>query len=134
MYALPRLPAKTFAVLTSLETGIEAGAENYRLLVSRVRGQRSAPDATEATAQVYFGIFSPTRATYRVDLPRYRAENAAGALEVMSRWAIDPWIRVSLPLRPMYQEKPSKAIRQRMPVSAAPTHTSRNRVLALGMK
>ena len=35
------------AVLTSLETGIEAGAENYRLLVSRVRGQRSAPDATE---------------------------------------------------------------------------------------
>ena len=35
------------AVLESLEAGIEAGAEQYRRLVSRVRGQRSAPDATE---------------------------------------------------------------------------------------
>ena len=35
------------AVLVSLEAGIEAGAERYRRLVSRVRGQRSAPDATE---------------------------------------------------------------------------------------
>jgi hypothetical protein len=34
-------------VLVSLEAGIEAGAEQYRRLVSRVRGQRSAPDATE---------------------------------------------------------------------------------------
>jgi DNA-binding transcriptional MerR regulator len=33
-------------VLRSLEAGIEAGAERYRLLVARVRGQRSAPDAT----------------------------------------------------------------------------------------
>ncbi|MEV4276082.1 MerR family transcriptional regulator [Actinoplanes xinjiangensis] len=35
------------AVLRSLEAGIDAGAERYRLLVARVRGQRSAPDATE---------------------------------------------------------------------------------------
>jgi DNA-binding transcriptional MerR regulator len=35
------------AVLVSLEAGIEAGAERYRMLVSRVRGQRSALDATE---------------------------------------------------------------------------------------
>jgi DNA-binding transcriptional MerR regulator len=34
-------------VLRSLEAGISAGAERYRLLVSRVRGQRGAPDATE---------------------------------------------------------------------------------------
>ena len=35
------------AVLASLEAGIDAGAERYRRLVARVRGQRSAPDATE---------------------------------------------------------------------------------------
>ncbi|MET8116170.1 MerR family transcriptional regulator [Streptomyces prasinus] len=35
------------AVLRSLEAGIEAGAERYRRLVARVRGQESAPDATE---------------------------------------------------------------------------------------
>ena len=35
------------AVLVCLEAGIEAGAEQYRRLASRVRGQRSAPDATE---------------------------------------------------------------------------------------
>ncbi|MER5840337.1 MerR family transcriptional regulator [Streptomyces prasinus] len=35
------------AVLRSLEAGIEAGAERYHRLVARVRGQESAPDATE---------------------------------------------------------------------------------------
>jgi DNA-binding transcriptional MerR regulator len=35
------------AVLAGLEAGIEAGAEHYRGLVARVRGQRSSPDATE---------------------------------------------------------------------------------------
>ncbi|MFD0227802.1 helix-turn-helix domain-containing protein [Streptomyces hirsutus] len=34
------------AVLRGLEAGIEAGAEHYRRLVARVRGQDSAPDAT----------------------------------------------------------------------------------------
>jgi DNA-binding transcriptional MerR regulator len=34
-------------VLRSLEAGIEAGAEHYRRLVARVRGQSSSPDATE---------------------------------------------------------------------------------------
>ncbi|MFD5830147.1 hypothetical protein [Lentzea sp. NPDC060358] len=34
-------------VLTSLEAGLDAGAERYRRLVGRVRGQDSAPDATE---------------------------------------------------------------------------------------
>ncbi|NGO13543.1 MerR family transcriptional regulator [Streptomyces sp. HC44] len=35
------------AVLRSLEAGIEAGAERYRRLVARVRGQDSSPDASE---------------------------------------------------------------------------------------
>ncbi|KOV68508.1 MerR family transcriptional regulator [Streptomyces sp. NRRL WC-3618] len=35
------------AVLRGLEAGIEAGAEHYRRLVARVRGQSSSPDATE---------------------------------------------------------------------------------------
>ncbi|MEV8046892.1 MerR family transcriptional regulator [Streptomyces griseoluteus] len=35
------------AVLRSLKAGIKAGAEHYRTLVARVRGQSSSPDATE---------------------------------------------------------------------------------------
>jgi hypothetical protein len=38
--------------------------------VNEVAIVRGAPDATDATAQVYFGVFSPTRSTYRVDLPQ----------------------------------------------------------------
>jgi hypothetical protein len=38
--------------------------------VNEVAIVRGAPDATEATAQVYFGVFSPTRSTYRVELPQ----------------------------------------------------------------
>ena len=39
------------------------------VVVNQVAIVHGAPDATEASAQVYFGIFSPTRATYRVDVP-----------------------------------------------------------------
>jgi hypothetical protein len=39
------------------------------VVVNQVAIVHGAPDATEATAQVYFGIFSPSRATYRVDVP-----------------------------------------------------------------
>ncbi|MGW7053569.1 helix-turn-helix domain-containing protein [Streptomyces sp. NPDC054887] len=35
------------AVLRSLEAGIEAGAEHYRTLVARVRGQDASPDASD---------------------------------------------------------------------------------------
>ncbi|CAM5412253.1 MerR family transcriptional regulator [Streptomyces spiroverticillatus] len=35
------------AVLRSLEAGIEAGAERYRRLVARLRGQNAFPDATD---------------------------------------------------------------------------------------
>jgi hypothetical protein len=40
------------------------------VVVNEVAIVRGAPDATEATAQVYFGIFSPTRSTYQVNLPQ----------------------------------------------------------------
>jgi hypothetical protein len=40
------------------------------VLVNEVAIVRGAPDATEASAQVYFGVFSPTRATYQVSLPQ----------------------------------------------------------------
>ncbi|MER6181843.1 MerR family transcriptional regulator [Streptomyces sp. NPDC001652] len=38
------------ALLRSVEAGIEAGAEHYRRLVARVRGQHASPDATEELA------------------------------------------------------------------------------------
>jgi hypothetical protein len=40
------------------------------VVVNEVAIVRGAPDATEATAQVYFGVFSPTRATYQVEVPQ----------------------------------------------------------------
>jgi hypothetical protein len=39
-------------------------------VVNEVAIVRGAPDATEATAEVYFGVFSPTRATYQVTVPQ----------------------------------------------------------------
>ncbi len=40
------------------------------VVINQVAIVRGAPDATEATADVYFGIFSPTRSTYRIDVPQ----------------------------------------------------------------
>jgi hypothetical protein len=40
------------------------------VVVNEIAIVRGAPDATEATAQVYFGVFSPTRATYQVEVPQ----------------------------------------------------------------
>jgi hypothetical protein len=40
------------------------------VVVNEVAIVRGAPDATEAAAQVYFGIFSPTRSTYQIDVPQ----------------------------------------------------------------
>jgi hypothetical protein len=40
------------------------------VVVNEVAIVRGAPDATEATAQVYFGVFSPTRSTYQVNVPQ----------------------------------------------------------------
>ena len=39
------------------------------LIVNEVAIVRGAPGATEGTAQVYLGIFSPSRATYQVQVP-----------------------------------------------------------------
>jgi hypothetical protein len=39
------------------------------IIVNEVGVVRGAPDATEATAQVYLGVFSPTRGTYQVAVP-----------------------------------------------------------------
>jgi hypothetical protein len=39
------------------------------VVINEVAIVRAAPDATEGTAQVYFGLFSPNRATYQVNLP-----------------------------------------------------------------
>src|SRR4029079_9291610 len=40
------------------------------VVVNEVAIVRGAPDATEATSQVYCGVFSPTRATYQVSIPQ----------------------------------------------------------------
>jgi hypothetical protein len=40
------------------------------VVVNEVAIVRGAPDATEATAQVYFGVFSPDRSTYQVEVPQ----------------------------------------------------------------
>ena len=39
-------------------------------VINEVAIVRGAPDATEATAEVYFGVFSPTRTTYQVEVPQ----------------------------------------------------------------
>jgi hypothetical protein len=39
------------------------------VVVNEVAIVRGAPDATQATAQVYFGVFSPARSTYQVHVP-----------------------------------------------------------------
>ena len=49
--------------------GYGAFLKGTDVVVNEVAIVHGAPDATEATAQVYFGIFSPNRATYRVDVP-----------------------------------------------------------------
>ncbi|HXG26379.1 MAG TPA: hypothetical protein VNL94_05960 [Candidatus Binatia bacterium] len=40
------------------------------VIVNEVAIVQAAPDTTEASGQVYFGVFSPTRNTYRVDVPQ----------------------------------------------------------------
>ena len=46
---------------------------------------------------------------------------------------IDPWT-LKRDMSRTYQEKPSNATRHSTPVRMAPTHTSRNRTFAFGMK
>ena len=74
---LRRLDRRELAWITMpvLVIGFAAAAFGYGsflhgtdVVVNEVAIVRGAPDATEATAQVYFGIFSPTRSTYQVEV------------------------------------------------------------------
>lgn len=76
---LRRLDRRELAWITMpvLVLGFSAAAFAYGavlrgtdVVVNEVAIVRGAPDATEATAQVYFGIFSPTRSTYQVQVPQ----------------------------------------------------------------
>jgi len=76
---LKRLDRRELAWITMplLVLGFTAASFGYGfvlrgtdVLVNEVAIVRGAPDATEATAQVYFGVFSPTRATYQVSVPQ----------------------------------------------------------------
>lgn len=76
---LRRLDRRELAWITMpvLVLGFAAAAFGYGALlrgtdvaVNEIAIIRGAPDATEATAQVWFGVFSPTRSTYQVDLPQ----------------------------------------------------------------
>ena len=49
--------------------GFGSALRGSDIIVNEVAIVRGAPDATEGSAQVYFGIFSPTRGTYQVALP-----------------------------------------------------------------
>jgi len=76
---LKRLDRRELAWITMpiLVLGFSAASFGYGsflrgtdVVINEVAIVRGAPDATEATAQVYFGVFSPTRTTYRVDVPQ----------------------------------------------------------------
>lgn len=75
---LRRLDRREWAWVTMpvLVIGFAAAAYGYGaylrgtdVVVNEVAVIRGAPDATEGTAQVYFGIFSPTRGNYLVEVP-----------------------------------------------------------------
>ena len=49
--------------------GFGSALRGSDVIVNEVAIVRGAPDATEGTAQVYLGVFSPTRGTYQLSLP-----------------------------------------------------------------
>ena len=49
--------------------GIGAALRGNELIVNQVAIVRGAPGATDGTAQVYLGVFSPSRAVYQVRVP-----------------------------------------------------------------
>jgi hypothetical protein len=75
---LRRLDRREWAWITMpvLIVGFAVGAYAFgnalrgsSLIVNEVGIVRGAPDATEGTAQVYLGVFSPTRGSYQVAVP-----------------------------------------------------------------
>jgi hypothetical protein len=78
-FVLKRIDRRELAWITMpvLVLGFTAASFGYGFLlrgadvvVNEVAIVHGAPDATEATADVYFGVFSPTRATYQVEVPQ----------------------------------------------------------------
>lgn len=57
------------AVFAVSAYGFGTALRGNDLIVNEVAIVRGAPGATEGTAQVYLGIFSPSRATYQVQVP-----------------------------------------------------------------
>ena len=57
------------AVFAAGAYGFGSALRGSDIIVNEVAIVRGAPDATEGSAQVYFGIFSPTRGTYQLALP-----------------------------------------------------------------
>ena len=55
------------------------------VIVNEVAIVRGAPGATEGTAQVYLGVFSPTRGIYQVARPRRRAPVVADQRRLLRR-------------------------------------------------
>jgi hypothetical protein len=49
--------------------GFGSALRGSDVIVNEVAIVRGAPDATEGSAQVYLGVFSPTRGTYQLSLP-----------------------------------------------------------------
>jgi hypothetical protein len=49
--------------------GFGAALRGLDVIVNEVAVVRGAPDTTEGTAQVYLGVFSPSRGTYQVEVP-----------------------------------------------------------------
>ena len=84
---LRRLDRREWAWLTmpALIAIFAVGAYGYGsalrgsdVIVNEVAIVRGAPDATEGSAQVYLGVFSPTRGTYQLVAPRRRAPVGTG--------------------------------------------------------
>jgi len=101
-FVLKRLDRRELAWITMpvLVLAFTAASFGYGFLlrgvdtvVNEIAIVRGAPDATEATADVYFGVFSPTRATYQVTVPQGAllaapingdpGQGGAGALDIV---------------------------------------------------
>lgn len=57
------------AVFAAGAYGFGAALRGLDVVLNEVAIVRGAPDATEGTAQVYLGVFSPSRGTYQLEVP-----------------------------------------------------------------
>ena len=77
-FVLRRIDRREWAWVTMplLVVGFAAAAYLYgntlrggQVIINSVAIVRGAPDTTEASARAYVGVFSPTRATYQLEIP-----------------------------------------------------------------